>query len=400
MGVASVVYDPYDHALHRDPYPTYRRLREEAPVHHNAALRFWTLSRFDDVAEAFRDWQTYTSTRGVALHEVGDVLSMIQMDPPAQVALRNLVSRGFTLRRVSAMEPRIRQLARLYLAPLLERESCDLVADFAALLPSDVISTLLGVPRADHAEVRARTEALMARDALTHRPPPSAEQAALQQVDYFIRLIAEKRRAPGDDLISALCAAELEGRRLADHEILGFSFLLISGGNETTEKLIANTVYLLQRHPAQRQRLYADPGLIPRAVEESLRYLSPTQYMVRATTRDVELYGRRIPRAAQVVLLIGAANRDERQFPDPDRFDLERDAERHLAFGYGVHFCLGASLARLEARVALEEIHCSLAEYQVDESRLDFIHAGNVAGFSTLPLAYRPLKTSSPKRAG
>jgi hypothetical protein len=398
--VTSLVYDPYDHALHRDPYPTYRRLREEAPAYHNEAFRFWALSRFDDVAEAFRDWSTFSSTGGVALHEVGDVQSMIQLDPPAQVGLRNLVSRGFTLRRVSAMEPRIRALARQYLAPLLERESCDLIADFAALLASDVISTLLGVPRADHAQVRGWTEALMVRDPLTRRPPPAAEQAAARQVDYFIRLIAEKRRMPGDDLISALCAAELEGRRLLDHEILGFSFLLISGGNETTEKLIANSVYLLQRHPEQRRRVQADPGLIPGAVEESLRYLSPTQYMVRTTTRDVELHGRKMPRGAEVVLLIGAANRDERQFPDPDRFDLARDAERHLAFGYGVHFCLGASLARLEARVALEESHLAIAEYAVDEARLDFVHAGNVAGFSTLPLRYRPLKTSSPKRAG
>jgi hypothetical protein len=391
--MSELVYDPYDHALHRDPYPTYQRLRDEAPAYHNAQLGFWALSRFADVAEAFRDWPTFTSTRGVALHEVGDVRSMIQMDPPEQVGLRNLLSRGFTLRRVAQLEPRIRELARRYLAPLLERESCDLVADFAALLPSDVISTLLGVPRDDHAQVRRWTEALMVRDPVTHRAPPSAERAAASQVEYFTRLIAAKRRAPGDDLISALCAAELEGRRLDDAGILGFAFLLISGGNETTEKLIANTVYLLQRHPDQRARVQADPGLLPRAVEESLRCLSPTQYMVRATTRDVELHGRKIPRGELVVLLIGAANRDERQFPDPDRFDLLRDAERHLAFGYGVHFCLGASLARLEARVALEEIHRHLDDYQVDESRLDYVHAGNVAGFSTLPLAYRPRRS-------
>jgi hypothetical protein len=392
--MSELVYDPYDHALHRDPYPTYQRLRDEAPAYHNAQLGFWALSRFADVAEAFRDWPAFTSTRGVALHEVGDVRSMIQMDPPEQVGLRNLLSRGFTLRRVAQLEPRIRELARRYLAPLLERESCDLVADFAALLPSDVISTLLGVPRDDHAQVRRWTEALMVRDPVTHRAPPSAERAAASQVEYFTRLIAAKRRAPGDDLISALCAAELEGRRLDDAGILGFAFLLISGGNETTEKLIANTVFLLQRHPEQRARVQADPGLIPRAVEESLRCLSPTQYMVRATTRDVELHGRKIPRGERVVLLIGAANRDERQFPDPDRFDLLRDAERHLAFGYGVHFCLGASLARLEARVALEEIHRHLDDYQVDESRLDYVHAGNVAGFSTLPLAYRPLRSA------
>jgi cytochrome P450 len=387
--MSALVYDPYDHELHRDPLPTYRRLREEAPAYYNPAMDFWALSRFEDVLEGFRDWETFTSTQGVALHEVGDVESMIQMDPPAQTKLRQLLSKGFTLRRVGEMEPRIRGLARHYLEPLLDRSECDLIADFAALLPSDVIATLLGAPAADHAQLRQWTETLMVRDPVTRQAPASAEVAAAEELAYFAELLADKRRRPGDDLISALCEADLEGRRLTDPEILGFCFLLISGGNETTEKLIANTVHLLCAHPEQRRDVLEDPALTARAVEESLRYASPTQYMVRATTRDVRLHDQTLERGQKVVLLIGAANHDERQFEAPERFDVHREMERHLAFGHGVHFCLGASLARLEARVALEEIHARIPSYEVDASGIDYVHAGNVAGFARLPLRYR-----------
>jgi cytochrome P450 len=388
--VAELSYDPFDYALHRDPFPTYRRLRDEAPAYYNPRLGFWALSRFDDVLEAFRDWETYTSTRGVALEEVGGVRSMIQMDPPEQVRVRQLVSRAFTLRRIGELEPRIRTLSRQLLDELCELGSCDLIERFCALLPSAVISTLLGAPPQDHAQLRIWTETLMHREPGTSKPPPAAEHAAAQQLAYFSRLLDHKRRHPGDDLVSALREAELEGRRLTDDEILAFCFLLISGGNETTEKLIANSVYLLHRHPEQRRALLADPDLIPGAVEEALRYLSPTQYMTRTLTRDVELHGCTLERDRKVVLLIGAANRDERQFHDPDRFDIRRAAERHLAFGYGVHFCLGASLARLEARVALEEIHRRIPDYAVDEAGIDHVHAGNVAGLARLPVSYTP----------
>jgi cytochrome P450 len=394
----TLVYNPFSYEIHDNPYPTYERLREEAPVYHNAEMGFWALSRFDDVLESYRDWQTYTSTRGVALEEVGteSAPSMIGMDPPMQTRLRKLVVRAFNPKRVAALEPRVRSITTRLLDDFVMEGECDLIARFAALLPSDVISTLLGAPPEDHAALRIWTETVMHREDGVSTPPPAAGEAAAKLLARFAELIQEKRKRPGEDLISALVSAELDGRRLTDREILGFCFLLITGGNETTEKLIANTVHQLARHPEQRAAILADPGRIPSAVEESLRFRSPTQYMVRATTREVALHGERIPAGERVVLSIGAANRDPRQFVDPDRFDIARSMERHLAFGFGVHFCLGARLARLEARVALEEIHRRIPDYEVEESGVSVVHAGNVSGLATLPLRFTP---SRPRNA-
>ena len=389
---ATRVYNPFDHALHHDPYPTYRWLRDEAPAYYNDEMDFWALSRFDDVLDAFRNWEAFTSTGGIALEEVGtsDAPSMIGMDPPDQTALRKLVVRAFTPRRVAAMETRIRTLTTGFLDAIAGEGSCDFIDRFACLLPSDVISTLLGAPPEDHAQLRIWTDAILSRDDGTSRIPQRAQEATASQIAYFAELIRSKRKQPGDDLLSALCEAELAGRRLSDVEILGFAFLLITGGNETTEKLIANCVHQLSRHPDQRALVLADPGRIPDLIEESLRFRSPTQYMVRTTTRELAYHGRTIPAGKKVVLLIGAGNHDERQYAEPERFDITRRMERHLAFGFGVHFCLGASLARLEARVALEEIHVRIPDYQVDEAGVDVVHAGNVAGLATLPISYTP----------
>ena len=388
----SLEYNPFAYAMHEDPYPTYARLRDEEPVYQNEKLGFWALSRFDDVLAGYRDWAAFTSTGGIALEEVGtdSAPSMIGMDPPDQTALRKLVVRAFAPTRVGALEPRVRRLTTGFLDQVVEAGECDLIERFAALLPSDVISTLLGAPQEVHSDLRIWTETLMHREDGVAKPPEAANQAAKSLIDYFGVLIEEKRKQPADDLVSALLEAELDGRRLADLEILGFCFLLISGGNETTEKLIANTVHQLARHPDQRRVLLDDPSRIPDAVEESLRFRSPTQYMVRTTLRDVSLRDRTIPAGHKVMLLIGAANHDERQFDAPERFDIARKMERHLAFGFGVHFCLGARLARLEARVAMEEIHQRLPDYRVDESGVSVVHAGNVAGLATLPIRFSP----------
>jgi len=392
----TLVYNPFSYEMHEDPYPTYERLREEAPVYHNAEAGFWVLSRFDDVLAAYRDWEQWTSTEGVALEEVGTTSapSMIGMDPPDQTRLRKLVVRAFTPQRVGALEPRVRALTNRFLDDVVEHGECDLIARFAALLPSDVISTLLGAPPEDHQSLRIWTATLMHREDGVSTPPPAADEAARNLLGRFSELIEEKRRRPGDDLISGLLDAELEGRKLTDKEILGFCFLLISGGNETTEKLIANTVHQLARHPEQRAQVIADPSCIPDAVEESLRFRSPTQYMVRAATRDVSLHGRTIREGDKVVLLIGAGNHDPRRFEAPERFDISRRIERHLAFGFGVHFCLGARLARLEARVAMEEIHRRIPDYEVDESGVTVVHAGNVAGLATLPVRFSPSRST------
>ena len=387
-----LTYNPFAFEMHENPYPTYARLRNEEPVYHNEEMGFWAVSRFDDVLAGYRDWAAFTSTGGIALEEVGTdgAPSMIGMDPPTQTALRKLVVRAFTPKRVGALEPRVRRLTTGFLDQLVEAGECDLIARFAALLPSDVISTLLGAPQEAHTDLRIWTATLLQREDGVAKPPEAANQAAKSLIDYFGGLIREKRGRPGDDLVSALLEAELEGRRLTDVEILGFCFLLISGGNETTEKLIANSVHQLARHPHQRRDLLDDPSRIPNAVEESLRFRSPAQYMVRTTTRDVSLHGRTIPAGEKVVLLIDAANHDERQFDAPERFDIARKIERHLAFGFGVHFCIGARLARLEARVALEEIHRRLPDYRVDESGVSVVHAGNVAGLATLPIRFTP----------
>jgi hypothetical protein len=387
-----LVYNPFAYEIHEDPYPTYARMREEAPVYHNQALNFWGLSRFDDVLEGYRDWESFTSTRGIALGDAGTgtTPSMIGMDPPNQTGLRKLAVHAFSPKRVAALEPRIRGLATRFLDGLVEEGECDLIARFAALLPSDVISTLLGAPPSDHNDLRIWTATLLTREDGQMNLPRAAHEAQANLIGRFQELIAEKRKRPADDLISALIATELEGRRLEDLEILGFAMLLITGGNETTEKLIANTVHQLARHPEQRAQILSDPARIPDAVEESLRFRSPTQYMARTTTRDLSLHGRTIPEGEKVMLLIGAANHDPRHFDRPERFDMNRKMDRHLAFGFGVHFCLGARLARLEARVALEEIHARLPDYEVDEGGVSVVHATNVAGLATLPIRYSP----------
>jgi hypothetical protein len=387
-----LVFNPFAYEIHEDPYPTYARLRDEAPAYHNPELRFWALSRFDDVLEGYRDWQTYTSSRGVALGDASSAIaqSMITLDPPQQTRLRKLAVRAFSPERVAAMEPRIRALTTRFLDGIVERGECDLIARFAALLPSDVVSTLLGAPPEVHADLRIWTASFLTReDGVAELSTPSRDAAA-NLGRYFAELIRHKRAQPGDDLTSALIDTELEGRRLSDAEILGFCMLLITGGNETTEKLIANSVHQLARHPAQRAAVLADPRRIPATIEESLRFRSPTQYMVRTTTRDVAIHGRTIPAGEQVMLLIGAANHDPRRFSAPERFDIQRVMERHLAFGFGVHFCMGARLARLEARVALEEIHRRLPDYEVDESGVSVVHATNVAGLATLPIRFTP----------
>jgi cytochrome P450 len=382
-------FNPFSHEHHANPYPTYRRLRDEAPAYYNPKLDFWALSRFADVLNAYADWKTYTSTGGIAIESINSSGSMIDFDPPQQLPLRRLLNSAFTPASVRQLEPRVRGLCTEFLNEIVEEGGCDLVRDFAAKLPSDVISTLLGAPREDHLQIRLWTEATLTRE-------PTGEQAAnsaasLQNLrEYFGALLAERRDQPRDDLASALGAVELEGRKLTQEEGVAFLMLLILGGNETTEKWIANSCFLLSEHPEQKQMILDDPGLIPDAAEESIRYISPTSYMARTTTRPVSLHGETIPEGKKVALLCGAANRDERQFPDPDRFDILRRAERHLAFGHGPHFCLGARLARLEVRVALQEIHRRIPDYQADPDGVDYMHGGNVAGFSRVPIHYSP----------
>lgn len=391
-----LVFDPYDWDTQQDPYPVYRRLRDEAPCYHNEAQGFWALSRYDDVLSGFRDWENLSNAGGVALEQddgmqVRQVLSFLGMDPPEHDNLRALVSRAFTPRRVSELEPHVRSLARHYLDALGEGRECDFIGGFAGRLPMDVISELLGIPEDDREMLRTWADTVVHREDGQSGVPAEGIQAAVDILGYFRDHVAGRRsRAGSDDLTDALLAAEVEGKRLADFDVIAFLFLMIIAGNETTTKLLGNALYWAWRHPEQRRTLQADPSRIAGWVEETLRFDPSSQLIARTTTTDLEIHGRQIPKNAKVALLIGSANRDERYWNEPDRYDVGRNTTGSLAFGQGTHFCLGASLARLEARVALEEVLQRAPEYEIVEAGATRIHSANVRGFAALPVRLDP----------
>jgi len=388
--------NPFAWEFHEDPYPTYRWLRDHAPLYRNDAMNFWALSRFRDVIGAFLDWQTYSSVGGLVLEKMDPkhleiTPMMIFMDPPQHDRLRKLVSRAFTPRRTAALEEFVRTLAAKLLDPMLERGGGDFVAEFSTPLPMDVIFTLLGVPEADRRQLREWTDISLSRDPGTDAIPPRAIAAGLESLRYWFGLVRDLRARPNDGLICGLFDVELEtddGRstRLTDGEIIGFCSLLGAAGSETTTRLLGFAALLFARHPEQYGRILADPGKIPGAVEEVLRWSSPAQYAVRTITHDVEWYGRTVPEGDRILLLLGAANRDEREYPDPDRFDIGRDVPTQLGFGQGVHYCIGASLARLETRIALEEFAKRFPRYAVDEARCQRVHMSNVHGYESIPI--------------
>ncbi|MFN8643931.1 MAG: cytochrome P450 [Candidatus Binatia bacterium] len=390
--MTSAEFNPYSWELHEDPYPTYRALRDHAPAYRNDGLGFWALSRHADVMAAFKDPQTFSNREGVSLErstaDAAATSSFLAMDPPRHDHMRSLVSRGFTPRRVVDLEPRIRALTTAYIDRFADAGSCDLIADLAGRLPMAVVSELLGIREEDRDHLRALADTVVHRADGQSAIPPAAMQASGQMLLYFRDLVVERSRAPGGDLVSALLASELDGAHLAAQEVMAFLFLMVIAGNETTTKLIGNAVYWLWRNPGERARVRRDPKLIPNWIEETLRYDNSTQMLARAVTRDVELHGQQLRAGDRLLLLVGAANRDERVFPDPDRFDILRDTSQHLAFGKGTHFCLGASLARLEARVALEEIHRRLPDFELDPAGLVRVHSPNVRGFAAMPMRF------------
>ncbi|MGK2930241.1 MAG: cytochrome P450 [Acidimicrobiales bacterium] len=386
-----LVYDPYAYEIHEDPYPTYTRLREEAPVYRNEERGFWALSRHADVMAAFRDSDQFSNSHGVSIDPAASgpnahrTMSFLAMDPPQHGRMRGLVSRGFTPRRVAAMEDNIRALTVGHLDACLGGGRFDFVSDLAGKLPMDVISQMLGVPVADRARLRSQSDLLVHREEGVTDVPPAGIEAAMELVVYYADLIADRRTNPGDDLVSALCAAEVEDDRLTDDEITAFLFLMVVAGNETTTKLLAHAWYWAWRNPEERQKVWDDPGRIPDWVEETLRYDTSSQMLARLATTDVELHGTTIPAGDQILLLAGSANRDPRAFPDPDRYDLDRDTSGIASFGVGRHFCMGASLARLEARVVLEELVKRVGAYEIDLAGTRRVHSVNVRGFETLP---------------
>jgi cytochrome P450 len=354
------VYDPSRPDFQANAHAIYRTLRDEYPVYHNPVNGVWALSRFADVRDAATDTATFSSENTDI--SVGLLPQIQSMDPPRHDALRNLVSRAFTGRRADAMEPRIRAVARRLIDGFAAQGEVDLMHEFARHLPSLVIGEMIGVPEDRREAFLDWTEAMVETGEEGFQ---QTIQAATHIYAEFSKLLAERRSSPRDDLMSALLEAELDGQKLTEEDLLGFCFTLIVAGNDTTTNLIANGAVLLAEHPEQRAYLVDTPAAIANAVEEMVRCESPAQALPRRVLRDVTVNGRTIPKGAMVRLVWAAANRDEREFPNADAFDVRRPAPRHLGFGVGTHFCLGARLARLEARVAFEELLARLPDFEL-----------------------------------
>ena len=394
--VAPLAYSPYDYAIHEDPYPTYARLRAEAPVFYNEQLDFFAYSRHADVLAAFRDVDRYSNAFGVSLDpasfgpDAHRAMSFLAMDPPRHTRIRSIVGKSFTPRRVAAMEGDIRRLARAHLEPVLERGSFDFIGDFAGLLPMDVISELVGVPPSDRAEVRRLADVVMHREEGMDDIPQAGLDAALTLADYYAEMVAARRRDEHDDLTWSLLQHEVGGQGLTDDEVISFLFLLVVAGNETTTKLLGNTWYWGWRHPDQLARPMADRTRVTDWVEETLRFDTSTQMLLRVTRVPVRVQEVEIDADRRVLLLLGSANRDDAVFPEPDAYDLDRDTKDLISFGGGRHFCMGAALARLEARVALSELLDRVKGYDVDEAGLVRVHSINVRGLAALPTTVTP----------
>ena len=398
---APLVFDPYDHRLQDDPYPAYARLRSEDPFHHDEEHDFWVLSRHADVHAALRADAAYSNRMGVSLdasawnEHAHTVMSFLAMDPPRQTRLRRLVSKGFTPRRVAELEPRIRRITDQCLDAVLDgagpgdEVALDWIGDLAGRVPMDVISEMLGVPESDRDEVRRLADLLVMREDGLRDVPAAGIEASLQLVEYYQQHVARRRAEPADDLTTALLSVEDDGDRMTEAEVIGFLFLMVVAGNETTTKLLGNAMWHLTRDPAQRDRVLADASLVPRWIEETLRHDPSTQLLARLLVEDVTLHGRTAPAGSQVLLALGSANHDEAVFTEPERFDLDRPQEQLaqlLSFGGGRHFCLGANLARLEARVVLDRLLARVASFEVEHDRAVRFYSANVRGFEHLPM--------------
>ena len=394
----AVDFDPFSDEFFDDPSEVYRRLRDEAPVYFSARYGFYALSRFADVLAAHREWETFSSAHGIDLStltkdpdEIKTYRMIIMMDPPEHDRLRALVSRVFTPRRVEALEPMIREVIRGYLAPFDGATEFDAVADFSALFPIEIISRMLGVPEGDRQAMRERLDLSLHREPGELEPTPEGAQAVMETGIYLYELAGEKRRNPGDDMISRLTQVTVDRgdgteTGLDDEEIAGFATLLGGAGAETVTKLVGNAVVLFARHPEQWQKILDDRDKIPRAVEEILRILPPSQYQGRFSVAERSFDGGTVPAGFPVLLLTGAATRDPRAFENPDEFDIERQPGISIGFGHGVHSCLGAALARMESRVALEELAARWPRFDVDDAGLRRVHMSNVAGYSHVPV--------------
>jgi cytochrome P450 len=390
-----VEYNPFDHAIVDDVFAVYRQLRDESPVYHNAEVDFWALSRFDDVMAAHLDPATFSSAHGVTIEGLDQGQPfLIVKDPPEHTWHRKIVSRVFTPRRISGLEAFIRQTAANLLDEHLGSDGFDVVTEFSFRLPLDVIGALIDIPPELRIEVHEKSDVLAARDGREIRPDAAVEASAAL-VRLFTELVAERRRNPGDDVISMLMQTEVQDEdgetRMMPDEELGFRFLeLAFAGHETVAKLIANGIVALAWYPDARRSLVEDQSLIPGAVEEMLRWDPPSHYQGRWTTRDVQIRGRTIPAGSRVVLLTGSAGHDERKYDEPELFDIYRSIDRHVSFGFGIHLCLGAALARLETRIGFEEFLKRFPDFAIAEAGVVRQYSSNVRGLQNLPVVLEP----------
>jgi cytochrome P450 len=389
-------FDPFSDTFFDNPYETYGRMREEQPVYRSDRWDFYALSRHADVVAAHRDWETFSSAYGVtvdllAMRQKMHTNMMIIMDPPEHDRLRKLVRTVFTRRAIDGLEPLVTKVIIDFLNRLADRDKFDMVADFAALFPVEVISTMLGIPEGERQQIRLWT------DEFLHREPdnPSATHegvvASLAMHEYMLELARNKRRSPDDLIISRLVDTTFEDddgtvHKMSDDDIASFAVVLAAAGSETVTKLIGNGVVAAGQHPDQWQRVLDDAKRIPGAVEEMLRLQPPSQYQGRFTTRDVTLHGVTIPAGSPTLLITGAATRDPRAYEQPDVFDISRNASSTVVFGFGVHSCLGTWLARLEGRVAFEQIRSRWPNFTVETDGLRRVTMSNVAGYSSVPV--------------
>jgi cytochrome P450 len=387
-------YDPYDFEIDSDPYPVWRRLREERPLYHNEKYDFFALSRFDDVEAGLKDWRTYSSAKGTLIELIKADIDMppgsiIFEDPPPHDRHRGILSRVFTPKKMLEIEPKVREFCAQTLDPLVGSGGFDFIADLGAYMPMRTIGMLLGIPEEDQVAIRERIdEGLKLEDGTM---PDGRIERGREQGEVFADYIDWRAEHPSDDLMTQLLLAEFEDetgdtRRLSREEVLNFLNLLAGAGNETTTRLIGWSGKVLAEHPHQRRELAQQPELIPNAVEEILRFEAPSPVQARLVTTDVEHYGTTVPAGSIMAFLNGSANRDDRRFPDGDSFDIHRKIDHHLSFGYGVHFCLGSHLARLEGRVALDEVLKRFPEWEIDWDNARQARTSTVRGWERLPV--------------
>jgi cytochrome P450 len=388
-----VYFDPYDVDINADPYPTYQRLREEAPVYYNERYDFWALSRHSDVQQALVNWQTFSNTRS-------DILDIIKAgvelppgvilfeDPPLHTMHRGLMTRVFTPRRMAALEDQVRQFCVRCLDPLVGSDGFDIVAELATVMPMRVIGMLLGIPEQDQVAVRDKTDANLRTEP---GKPMDVKEDEVARGDMFAEYVEWRATHPSDDLMTQLLNAEFEDehgetRKLTRQEVLTYTAVIAGAGNETTGRLIGWLAKVLAEHPDQRREVVEDRSLIPKVVEETLR-LEPTGHATaRYVTEDIEYYGTTVPAGSPILLLLASANRDHRRYENPDVYDIHRGDIQHLTFGYGAHFCLGAHLARLEGRVALDEVLNRFPEWDIDYDHIKLAPTSTVRGWERMPL--------------